>query len=472
MNWAAIRLCRDYPSLVARAAGLSAERQGGAARLGARFRGPGSLFRVPIVLRNMVDDWKANWSTAHGSIVTGFTKGPLMTPAFAEIAQAISKHAPQLEKLAKDIHAAPELGFQETRACKWMGQLLRKQGFRVKTPYAKLPTAFKAVIGRGGPTLCFMAEYDALPGIGHACGHNLIAAAAAGAGLALSAALKQSKTPGTVVVMGTPAEESAGGKVIMLRNGALKGIDAVMMAHPSWRTTRASGGTAIHRLDVAFKGLSAHAAACPEKAKNALDAVMLLFAGVNAWRQQLPESGRVHGIVTEGGVKPNIIPDLGACSFFLRSPDADVLAGMLDRFRDIVKGAALMTAARATVTEGDLPYKAQMSNPLFNAAYVEEAGALGLRPQTPDAPVRGSSDFGDVSQAVPGAHVFFGIARKQIPSHSIVFAKAAGSAYGRKQMLRAAQAMARVGWRYFRDPAFRKSVHDAFDAQKAGKEKL
>ncbi len=379
-----------------------------------------------------------------------------------EIKKTIAARAEQLEALAMKIHRNPELGLEEKKACAWQVQMLKRWGFKVQTPFAGFSTAYKAVCGRGKPVFCLMAEYDALPGIGHACGHNLICTVAMGAGFAIREALKREKIPGTVVVMGTPAEESEGGKVRMLQNGALKGIDAAMMAHPWFRTTPDIGSTAIQRIDVTFKGVSAHAAAAPEKAKNALDAVMLLFHGVSAWRQQLPESSRIHGIVAEGGVIPNVIPDIASCQFYLRSPDEDVLADMAERFGDIVRGAALMTGTKARMSPAMEPYRARRPNKSFNEAFLESAEAVGLNPVIPDGPDRGSTDFGDVSQVIPGIHPYFGIAKKEIAGHSIAFKKAAGSAYALKQMLRATEAVAQVGYRYFADDAFRKSVHADF----------
>ncbi len=385
-----------------------------------------------------------------------------MTTTNVEFKKTIAAHAGQLKALALKIHRNPELGLEETKACAWQMQMLKRWGFSVQTPFAGLSTAYKAVCGRGKPVFCFMAEYDALPEIGHACGHNLICTAAMGAGAALGAAMKREKISGTVVVMGTPAEESKGGKIKMLQKGAMKGIDAVMMAHPSDQTTPDTGSAAIQRIDVTFEGVSAHAAAAPEKAKNALDAVMLLFHGVSAWRQQLPETSRIHGIVIEGGVVPNIIPDLASCRFFLRSPDGDVLTDMAERFGDIARGAALMTGTKAQINPSLEPYRGHRPNKSFNEAFIESARAVGLNPVIPEQSGRGSSDFSNVSYVVPGAHVYFGIAKRQIPAHSIAFCKAAGSDYGLKQMLRAAEAMAQVGYRYLTDNAFRKSVHGDF----------
>ncbi|MCX7591516.1 MAG: M20 family metallopeptidase [Kiritimatiellae bacterium] len=378
---------------------------------------------------------------------------------------ALRKYAKELESLALSVFRNPELGFEEKQACALQVRLLQSCGFHVISPFAGLATAYKAVWGKGRPAFCFLAEYDALPEIGHACGHNLICGAAIGAGCALRDVLAQRHIPGTIVVIGTPAEESRGGKVIMVRRGAFRGIDAVMEAHPSWRTVPDTGSTAIRRVSVSYVGRATHAAASPELGKNALDAVMLLFQGVNAWRQHLLETSRIHGIVTEGGVAPNIVPSRASAVFFLRALDDAELAAMIKRFRDIARGAALMTGTRLKFTVHGDGYMGRIPNAPLNAAYLEAAAAAGLNPQIPDRSGRASSDFGDVSHVVPGVHVYFGIGRNVLPSHSPEFREAAGSAYGRRQMLRAAEALAVVGYRYFTNAEFRKRVRADFRAK-------
>ncbi|MCA1810376.1 MAG: peptidase dimerization domain-containing protein, partial [Lentisphaerae bacterium] len=256
--------------------------------------------------------------------------------------------------------------------------------------------------------------------------------------------------------------EGQGGKVHMIRAKALKGIDAAIMAHPSWRTTPDTGSTAVCRYNVIFHGKAAHAASSPELGRNALDAVMLLFQGVNAWRQHLPETCRVHGIVTNGGAAPNIIPDLASCYFYLRSTADEVPAAMRRHFADIARGAALMTGTRLELQPVTVPYRARRPNHALNEAYRQYARDLGLNPVDPSRPGRGSSDFGDVSQVVPGAHVYFGIARREIAGHSTEFLEAARSDYGISQALRAAEALANVGYRYFIDKSFRNEVSREF----------
>lgn len=379
-----------------------------------------------------------------------------------EILASVEKHAAELTELARRVHACPELAMEEFKAVEWQTALLKKWKWKLRRNYAGMPTAYRADWGKGSPVFCFMAEYDALPGLGHGCGHNLICAAALGAGQALREALERSGRDGTVVVMGTPGEEGSGGKVHIVNRTKLKGIDAALMAHPSYRTVPDLGGLAICRLDVIFTGKASHAAASPELGINALDAVMLLFHGVNAWRQHLPETARIHGVVTDGGVKPNIVPERAACSFYVRAADEKTHAKMVRRFRDIAKGAALMTGAKAKVTQMETPYKSRKPNRLLNQAYLEATKELGMHPVVPSRGGRGSTDFGDVSQMVPGAHVYFGIAKKETPAHSPEFAAAAAGALGRKNMLNAAAAMAETGWRFLTDSAFRAAVKADF----------
>lgn len=375
---------------------------------------------------------------------------------------SIARSADALKKLAEKIHQNPELGFCEFKACAWQTALLRKWGFTVRSPFAGLETAYKAVRGEGKPVFCFIAEYDALPDIGHACGHNLICTTALGAARALADVLKAKNLSGTVAVLGTPAEESKGGKIIMIENGALKGLDAVMEAHPSARTVPDTGSTAIRRLNATYLGAPAHAAGAPEAGRNALDAVLLLFAGINAWRQHLRESDRVHGIVNEGGVAPNIIPARASGTFFLRSLHDARLEQMTRRFKAIARGAALMTATKLEIGPVSRGYKSRRPNAALNDAFVAAATRAGLAPEIPEQSGRGSSDFGDVSHLLPGVHVYFGISKKIIPGHSDAFREAAGSTYAQNQMLRAAESLAAVGCRYMTDAAFRKKVADNF----------
>lgn len=385
-----------------------------------------------------------------------------MSSVQKQIRAILATHADELKELARRIHAHPELGLEEHQACAWHTELLRARGFEVTTPFAGLETAYRAVAGSGGPTFCFMGEYDALPEIGHGCGHNLIGVAAIGAGLALAELLRATGTPGTVVVMGTPAEEGYGGKVQMIAAGALAGIDAVMLAHPSGRTGPDRGSSAITRFRIAFAGQSAHAAGAPDQARNALDGVMLTFAGINAWRQHLPEACRVHGIIDDGGAMANIIPAHASCIIYLRAMEDEILADMIRRLRAIAEGAALMTDTTAEVVAWGESYRTRIPNAPLNEAWMAAATEAGLDPVIPERPPRASSDFGDVSHQVPGVHVYFGIAENELAGHSPEFCAAAGTDFALDRMLGAAEAMAVVGHRYLTDADFRARVSEDF----------
>ena len=384
------------------------------------------------------------------------------TDIAGELRADIRARSTQLLELCRFVWHNPELGMHEERARDAQVKLLKAFGFEVKTPFAGLETAYLAERGEGTPVFAFAAEYDALPNIGHACGHNLICTAAVAAGTAAAEYLARHKLPGKVLVMGTPGEESCGGKVRMLQQNCLDGVDACMMVHPSFRSTPDTGSTAIRRFDITFHGHAAHAAAAPELGLNALDAVMLLFQGVNAWRQQLPEDARIHGIVTKGGVAPNIIPDTASARFFLRSATDEGLAKMTPRFLDIVRGAALMTGTKEEIDDFNIPYSARKPNPVMNAIYIAAMEHEGNHVAIPERAGRGSSDFGNFSQARPGIHPYFGIADRKIPGHSVEFREAAGTPYAEKSMFDAAVAMAQVGVQFLTNDAARAAIMEAF----------
>ena len=375
------------------------------------------------------------------------------------------KHA-QWAELSKAIWDHPETAYREVFACEQQVKLLRELGFQVTTPYCGIETAYRADYGEGTPAFAWVAEYDALPKLGHGCGHNLICTAAVAAAYAAKTLFEKHGLPGHIVLLGTPAEESGGGKVKMLEKNGLDGIDAAMMVHPSWRTTPDTGSTAIRRFDVEFFGKAAHAAGAPELGLNALDAVLLLFNAMNAWRQQLPETARLHGIIVNGGEAPNIVPDYAKCRFYLRSTDETWIEKMERRFHDMIRGAELMTGTGSKTSQFNVPYMSRKPNSEMNQVYIGAAKELGLNPVIPKRAGRGSSDFGDFSHKVPGIHPYFGIADHEIAAHSTDFAEAAGTEYGLNQALKAAAAMAETGVRFLTDEEFRRKVKTEFEAEK------
>lgn len=378
-----------------------------------------------------------------------------------EVQSLILAERARWQALARDIWEHPEIAYEEHYACQRQVDELQNLGFTATTPAHGVETAYRVDSGSGSPAFAMAAEYDALEGLGHACGHNLICTAAMAAFWAATQLQKKLSLSGQLTLLGTPAEESGGGKVVMLEHGCLKGIDAAMMVHPTWRTTPDMGSTAVRRFDIVFEGRATHAAGSPELGLNALDAQLLLFNAVNAWRQQLPEFTRIHGVIMEGGVRPNIIPERSRARFYLRSAEEDWADKMEARFWDIIRGAELMTGCTAVVEPYHRPYMSRKPNPIMNEAYVQAMRALGDKPVTPARAGRGSSDFGNFSQLVPGIHPYFAVTDHEIPGHSVEMAAAAKTEYALDSALRAATAMAVIALRFLGEEKFRKQIQNA-----------
>ena len=339
-------------------------------------------------------------------------------------AEARALH-PRLIAMSQDLHAHPELAFEEHHAADLLTNELAEHGFEVERGTAGMDTAFIATWGSGEPVVAILAEYDALPKLGHACGHNLIATWGVGAGIALRRALPD--MVGTLKVIGTPAEEGGGGKVIMANAGVFNGIDAVMMMHPRDTTYADRGSLAIARYDVAFHGQASHASSAPENGINALDALLQVFFSVNQLRQAFPPQTRIHGIITHGGDAPNIIPDYAAGRFLVRANDQTYHEKLKQQFRDICAAAALATGARVEIDEG-LGYKQRVCNTALVDTFRSNLEQLGVPYEAPTATTGvGSSDIGDVSQLVPTIHPYLQICEKGVSGHTPGFAEAAAS---------------------------------------------
>lgn len=367
-----------------------------------------------------------------------------------------------LHQLSDAIWNKPELAYKEFFAVEKAVEFLKGENFAPETNYCGLETAFKAEYGNGKPVFAIFAEFDALPDVGHGCGHNLICASALAAFCATAKIIAENSLPGKVVLLGSPAEESGGGKVKMIEKGCLDGVDAAMMVHPSFRTVPDTGSSAITRFDVIFHGKAAHAAGAPELGINALSAVHLLFAGVNAYREHLPESARIHGIITGGGEAPNIIPARASCRFFLRSTEQEWIGKIEKRFRDMVNGTELMTGAKAEIIPFNVPYMARNPNAELNKFFLESISRLGMDYTIPSRGGRGSSDFGNVSQQIPGIHPYFAIADKEIACHSDAFKVASGTDFAFENAMTAAAGMANTALHYLTDSDFRNKVAAEF----------
>jgi len=380
----------------------------------------------------------------------------------ARIAAAVEAHRDEILALSHRIHANPEPAFEELRAAEWVADAVERHGFAVERPAGRLETAVRGILpgGRGGagPRIGILAEYDALPGLGHGCGHNTMAASGVGAAIALAAV--RDELPGEVVFLGAPAEERGSGKQFMIDDGLFDGLDAALLFHPSDKDHVRIGLLASEDVDVTFTGRASHAASDPWMGRNALDALVLLFGSIGLWRQQLRPEARVHGIVLEGGTAANIIPDRAVGRFMLRSTDQGYFGEMRERFRALVEAAAL-----ATGTHGEAAFSggsATMNdNPVLVDLFERNLRAYGVEPGPPD-PNLGSSDMGNVSWVVPAIHPCLAICVAGTPGHSIEFREAAASPRADETTLLAATLIAQTAYELYRDPALVAAVAAAF----------
>jgi amidohydrolase len=357
----------------------------------------------------------------------------------------------------------PEVAFKEVKASRRLADELEKAGFVVEIGVAGMETAIRAVhpAESDGPSVAILAEYDALPELGHACGHNLIGGAALGACLALGKIKKD--LPGRLIFLGTPAEEDIGGKIAMVDAGVFNGVDAAMMFHPSaGYTVVGRQGLALTEVKVEFHGKSSHAAASPEKGINALDAVIQTFNGINALRQHIKSMSRIHGVITHGGVKPNIVPDYAAAEFYVRAPEDDYCAELVKKVENCAKGASTATGATLNFEVIVPSYQSRKMNKAMGAAFTKNLEAID-EPMT-DLPEGsgGSSDIGNVSQVVPAIHPYISICDKSIAGHSTEFAEASASDRGHEAMLSAAKALAMTAIDLFTDSEFMEQVRTEF----------
>jgi amidohydrolase len=380
----------------------------------------------------------------------------------ARIAAAIDGARDEILDLSHRIHADPEPAFEEVRASAWVADAIARHGFTVERPVGSLATAVRGLLrgGRGGdrPRIGILAEYDALPGLGHGCGHNSMAASGVGAAIGLAAV--RDELPGEVVFLGTPAEERGSGKQVMIDDGLFAGLDAALLYHPCDRDHVSVRMLASVDAHVTFSGRSSHAAADPWNGTNALDALVALFASVGLWRQQLRPEARVHGIVVEGGTAANIIPDRAVGWFMLRSPDQEYFEWMKERFRAMVAGATM-----ATGTSGGVVYSGGSStmneNPVLLDLFDRNLRAYGVVPGEPD-PTYGSSDMGNVSWVVPTIHPELAICDEGTSGHSIEFRDAARSPRGDEVTLLAATVVAQTAYDLFADPGMVEAAARAF----------
>lgn len=385
---------------------------------------------------------------------------PLSPELSESIEASVERERNALEKLSRDIHQNPELRFEEHKAAGWIAELLRSRGFEVEHGLAGMPTAIRARrSGARGPKVAILGEYDALPEIGHACGHNLIAASAVGAFVA--AAEAAARVGGDVVFLGTPAEEGGGGKIKMIEAGVFEGLEAAMMFHPFDRDILAHPALASLWIAMTFKGKPAHAAAAPHDGASALQACTDTFRLIDGQRVGFRDGVRVHGYITNGGQAVNIIPELAACEFSVRAADSKELARVRAIVERCAKAAAMASdvAVELTVRQG---YRDMRNNLTLAKRFGEHLGALGRSAKLTDPRVgAGSTDMGDVSHVVPSIHPYLAIVDEgEALCHQHHFAHAAASDRGLATALAAAKALARTAVELLADESLRRAVHE------------
>lgn len=370
---------------------------------------------------------------------------------------------PRLIDISHTLHDNPEIRFEERESAELLTNELEEHGFDVQRGVAGLNTAFIATYGQGEPVVALLAEYDALPKIGHACGHNLIATWATGAGIALRRAMPD--VQGTIKVIGTPAEEGGGGKVIMAEAGVFAGLDAAIMMHPRDTTYVDRGSLAVTPYGIEFFGKPAHASAAPEKGINALDALLQVFFSVNQLRQAFRPHTRIHGVILRGGDAANVIPDYTSGSFLVRANDQEYLEELKQRFVDIVNAAAQATGCTVKITEG-ISYKQRVCNTGLVELFRDNLTALGFDYEVPPPDVGvGSSDIGDVSQLVPTIHPYLQICDNGIGGHTVEFAKAARSERADELTATGATLLAWTAADVLLDAGARQHLRDTFKQQ-------
>ena len=380
------------------------------------------------------------------------------------VAAAVEAARAEIVELSHRIHANPEPAFEEHQAATWIAETLRAHGFELEHPAGSLATAIRATRpgGRGGdgPRIGILAEYDALPGLGHGCGHNTMAASGVGAAIALAALADE--LPGEIVFLGTPAEERGSGKQIMIDDGLFAGIDAALLYHPCDRNHVESHPLASEDVDVVFTGLQSHAAADPWRGLNALDALITLFSSVGLWRQQLRPSARVHGIIREGGTAANIIPERASAWFMLRSDDRAYYQEMKARFAKMCEAAALATGTSVEVTFSG-GATTMRNNRVLAERFRVNMAAYGIEDMGDD-PNSGSTDMANVSWVCPTIHPDLAICDEGVPGHSVLFRDAAATPRADETTLLAATLVAQTAVELFSDPALVEAAWAEFRA--------
>ncbi|XP_033739666.1 peptidase M20 domain-containing protein 2-like isoform X2 [Pecten maximus] len=382
--------------------------------------------------------------------------------------EAIDRVASELNNISQELWKNPEMNFKEHHAHTILTDFLENQGLHVERKY-KLDTAFRATFGddSAGPHVAVLCEYDALPEIGHACGHNLIAELGVAAGVGIKAAMETSGQPiGKITVMGTPDEENEGGKLILLQKEAFEKIDVAMMSHPRPSDSLLPGTLALDWVTVTYKGKASHAAGFPWEGINALDAAVTCYQTVSCMRQQMKPTWRVHGIITKGGVRPNIIPEEASLEYYIRAPNRAELNVLREKIIACFESAATATGCKIEYDFSEMPYLNVISNKALASSFETNAKELGLDftkhgTPTENAPL-GSTDMGNVSYVVPSIHPFFYIGTDEV-NHTRGFTGATGAAAAQPYTILQGKAMAMTAIDVFTNKDLLQRIKTEFD---------
>lgn len=371
-----------------------------------------------------------------------------------------------LKELNEYIYKNPELGRKEFKACEAHKNLLKKYGFEVEENYIGIPTAYLAKYssGKKGIKIGYLAEYDALPEIGHGCGHNILGTTSIGAGILLKEYIDE--FGGEVLIFGTPAEETFGAKVDMAEAGCFDDIDVAMISHPTGKNHEKSGTSqAMEALQFTFRGKTAHAAGDPYNGINALDGVIQFFNSVNALRQQTKDSARIHGIISNGGEAANIIPDLAVANFYIREATTKEMLKLSERVKNCAKGAALATGTSLEIENYEYTFKHLVTNEKLSSIYTKNLELQGIK-DIPMSDPTGSSDCGDVSHHCPTIHTYFPISKCELTGHSLEFAKATITDTAYQGMKEAIFALVMTGKDILENENLLKEIKDEFNQMK------
>lgn len=369
----------------------------------------------------------------------------------------------ELKNLSKYIYDNPELGYEEYKSSKAHIDILKKHGFDVEENYLDIDTAFKATYdsGKEGATISYLAEYDALPGIGHGCGHNILGTTSTGAGITLSKIIDD--IGGKVVVFGTPAEETSGAKVIMAEKGSFEDIDVVMIAHPGDKYEKSGKSLAMEAIQFKYTGRTAHAAASPHEGVNALDAAINTFNNINALREHILPSARIHGIIKEGGEAANIVPDLAIAQFYVRATTKTYLIELVEKVKNCAKGASLAAGTKIEISNYEASYDNMVTNNVLSNLYTKNLKDTGVEEIYEPRESFGSIDAGNVSQVCSAIHPTFDITGREVPGHTREFRDATLTDYAHENMKKTIKALATTGKEIIENKEILEKIKEEFN---------